>query len=181
MEQEINIQTSTKELETTALLLADGFFAARKRRCGPVCLWEGAAVIGARAHNIGFADNDHLEFYAAQSDRLNPDRYLKALIYTLGICPDTRRRFSSLYDDKDKSIVPGAIHSPWQTSSSLKVTRLAFQLFTDVASSAFLSDGNPDFDECARHSVTDIFCCSYAPYFVEAIKLRYPEYMGMER
>jgi len=138
-------------------------------------------MIDRERRSIYFAGNDHLEFYAEQTKRLNPDCYLKALIYTLGICPDTRRRFDSLYDVEGRSIVPEAIHFGWQTSGSLKVTRLAFQLFTSCTPSAFAGSGNPDFDECARHSVSDIFCCGYAPYFVEAIKLRYPEYMARER
>ena len=126
---------------------------------------------------VCFADSSHLKFYTAQANRLNPDCYLKALIYTLGVCPDTRRHFDSLYDAKSETIVPDAIRCEWQTSSSLKVTRLAFQLFTDSTPSAFLGPDKPDFDECRRHSVSDIFCCGYAPYFVQAIKLRYPEYM----
>lgn len=27
-----------------------------------------------------------------------------------------------------------------------------------------------------KYTVEDLFCCSCAPYFLEAIKLRYPEY-----
>jgi len=142
-------------------------------------LWKSGvvAMIRPEMHSAYFADNNHLEFFTEQANRLKPDCYLKALIYTLGVCPDTRRHFDSLYDAKDRTIVPGAIHCAWQTSGSLKVTRLAFQLFADSTPSAFLSPGKPDFDECARHSVSDIFCCGYAPYFVESIKLRYPEYM----
>ena len=135
-------------------------------------------MIESKTHNARFADDEHLEFYNEQAGRLNPVCYLKALIYTLGVCPDTRRRFDALYDAKGKAIVPGAVHCAWQTSGSLKVTRLAFQLFTDGTPSAYLSPGRPDFDECGRYSVSDIFCCGYAPYFVEAIKLRYPEYLG---
>lgn len=26
------------------------------------------------------------------------------------------------------------------------------------------------------YNPSEIFCCSYAPYFVEALKIRYPEY-----
>ena len=27
-----------------------------------------------------------------------------------------------------------------------------------------------------KYNVSEIFCCSYAPYFYEGIKIRYPEY-----
>jgi len=168
MGQETKIQTSTKKHEMVAPLLADGLCAAGKRRVRH----EDSEI-----YDIRFAGNGHLEFYTEQLGRLNPDCYLKALIYTLGICPDTRRRFGSLYDVKRRRIVPEEINAEWQTGGSLKATRLAFQLFTDVTPSAYLVPGGPDFDECARYSVSDIFCCGYAPYFVEAIKLRYPEYM----
>ena len=121
-----------------------------------------------------------MQFYINQSERLNPDRYLKSLIYTLGLLTDTRRRFDAIYDVKDKIIVPEAIRSAWQTGGSLKVTRLAFQLFTDSTPSAFLDPDMPDIDECRKYSVSDIFCCGYAPFFAEAIKIRYPEYMSTE-
>ena len=134
-------------------------------------------MIYSDVHNACFADNEHFVFYTEQSARLNPDRYLKALIYTLGICPDTRRRFELIYDVNEMCIVPEILNSGWQTSSSLKVTRLAFQLFTDTTPSAFLFSDKPDVVECKRYSVSDIFCCGYAPYFVEAIKIRYPGYM----
>ena len=35
--------------------------------------------------------------------------------------------------------------------------------------------------ECRKYSVSDIFCCSYAMYFWEGIKLRYPEYCRKQK
>jgi len=135
-------------------------------------------MIFSKKHNACFADYDHLDFYDDLVVRLNPDCYLKALIYALGICTDTRRRFGSIYDAEEKCILPDSLNSEWQTGASLKVTRLAFQLFTDGTPSAFLDPFAPDIDECKRYSVSGVFCCGFAPYFVEAIKLRYPEYMN---
>ena len=137
-------------------------------------------LIYSQCLNIFFRDTEHLQFYINQSKRLNPDRYLKSLIYTLGLLPDTRRRFDAIYDVNGKIIVPETIRSAWQTGGSLKVTRLAFQLFTDCTPSAFLDPDMPDIDECRKYSVSDIFCCGYAPFFAEAIKIRYPEYMSTE-
>ena len=137
-------------------------------------------MIFSKEHNACFADRKHLDFYTERVNRLKPDCYLKALIYTLGICDDTRRRFDFIYNAKDRCIEPDVIHDAWQTGGSLKVTRLAFQLFTDRTPTACFDgsrDPEDDFKECQRYSVSDIFCCGYAPYFVEAIKLRYPEYM----
>jgi len=133
-------------------------------------------MIFSNYFNLYFTGDEHLDFFTQQSLLLNPDCYLKALIYTLGLCSDTRRRFNSIYIAKERCIAPETLYSAWQTGSSLKVTRLAFQLFTDTTPSAF-SHANPDLDECRRYSVSDIFSCGYAPFFAEAIKLRYPEYM----
>jgi hypothetical protein len=98
------------------------------------------------------------------------------------MCRDTRRRFDSIYDAKNRSIAPETLHAEWQTGGSMKVTRLAFQLFTDTVPTARTYDDAEnrvveDFDECKRYSVSDIFCCGYAPVFAEAIWLCYPEYM----
>ena len=124
---------------------------------------------------IRFADKQHEAFYLEQIQRLRDDVYHRALIYTLGISPDTRKHFSGLYDPATRTIKRQAIRAPWQTGGSLKVTRLAFQLFTDSTPTAYDGD-NRDFQECFKYSVSDIFCTGYAPYFVQAIQLRYPEY-----
>jgi len=127
--------------------------------------------------NIRFADEAHKTFYSELSQKLKPDVYLRSLIYTLGMCHDTRRNFSSIYNRSTRCINPDVVHEPWQTGSSLKVTRLAFQLFNGNAPSALIG-GVADFEECLRYSVSHIFCCSYAPYFFEAIYIRYPEYIN---
>lgn len=31
-------------------------------------------------------------------------------------------------------------------------------------------------NECRRYTVEDLFCCAYAPFFWQAIQIRYPEY-----
>jgi hypothetical protein len=134
-------------------------------------------MIFSEKHNICFADYGHLDFFDEQLLKLCHACYVKALIYALGICNDTRRRFNLIYNAKERCIVPDTINSGWQTGGSLKVTRLAFNLFTDRPASAYNGTDYPDFDECKKYSVSDVFCCGYAPYFVEAIKLRYPEYM----
>ncbi|MCL2222727.1 MAG: DUF6075 family protein [Oscillospiraceae bacterium] len=71
--------------------------------------------------------------------------------------------------------MPESINAGWQTSGSMRVTRLAFNLFTDNTVTADLDD-RKDYDECRQYSVSDIFCCEYAPYFVAAIRIRYSEF-----
>jgi len=135
-----------------------------------------------------FRNDAHRAFYEQRIEELQvhsgrkADCYLQALVYTLGICDDTRKRFDDMYDKAERSIIPGTIYAAWQTDGSRKTTRLAFNLFTGRTPTALTYDEasnkvTEDFDECRKYSVSDIFCCGFAPYFVEAIKIRYPEYM----
>jgi len=117
----------------------------------------------------------------------NIDVYHQALFYTLGICDETRNNFTDLYDSVNRSIKTDGIGEGWQTSISTKVTRLAFNLFTDQTPTAIINETGREryilftmtYQECQQYSVSDIFCCEYAPYFIEAIKIRYPEYFAV--
>lgn len=65
-----------------------------------------------------------------------------------------------------------------QTGTSKKVTRLAFNLFNGA-----VCDSDEDFENnrvSPYYAVDEIFCCGLAPYFYQAIKLRYPEYCSEE-
>ena len=131
-----------------------------------------------------FASQEHKDFFMKKASELKADTYLKTLIYTIGICPDTRSRWSSFYDEADRSIRLEVINQGWQTSGSLNVTRLAFQLFTDGTPTALTYSEDDveheDFRECQKYSVSDIFCCGYAPFFVQAVQLRYPEFFHQQ-
>lgn len=126
-----------------------------------------------------FQSLEHKQFY----EQMNPkDVYQRALFYLIGLCPDTRRNAHNLYGPD--GIKPEAIHAGWQTGTSVRVTRLAFNLYTDGVPTAhqYTEDDRlkppteSDLNECSLYSASDIFCCGYAPYFMEAVKLRYPEY-----
>lgn len=95
------------------------------------------------------------------------DEYHQSLVYTLGISSVTRQHISELYDFDSGMIKPEALQRPWQTSTSLKTTCLAFNLYTDRLR---------DEIDLSHYSVGNIFACSYAPYYWQAIKLRYPSY-----
>ena len=75
-----------------------------------------------------------------------------------------------------------ARYQGWQTSGSVKVVRLAFNLYTDGMPSVDDNESRDEqTDECRGYSVSDIFCCGYALYFWQGIRLRYPEYCREQR
>lgn len=103
--------------------------------------------------------------------------YHKALIYCLGISADTRRNISAIYDFKTGCIKTECLHAGWITSGSTRVIRMAFSLCCNSTPSVDDYDEKEEqLDESAKYTAEDLFCCSYARYFWEAIKLRYPEY-----
>lgn len=122
-----------------------------------------------------FLDDDHKQFYEQKiNERGTADVYRRALIYTLAICPVTREHFSDIFDIKEGLINRNSLQAAYQTSTSMKVTRLAFSLWN---SNCYDSDKDLENGIVSTHyTPSDIFCCSYAPYFYEAIKIRYPEY-----
>lgn len=125
-----------------------------------------------------FLDKEHEKFYEDNMKKCRErDVYHKALIYCLGISADTRRNISSIYDFKSGYIKTECLHEGWITSGSAKVVRMAFNLYCNSTPSVDDYDEEEEqLTECAKYTVEDLFCCSYARYFFEAIKLRYPEY-----
>ena len=125
-----------------------------------------------------FIDKEHELFWKEKNLLLQEygttSSYYKALVYTLGICETTRNNFNKIFDIEKGEINIDSINDPYQTSTSVKVTRMAFSLFNGCN-----YDSEKDIETgkiSSNYNVSDIFCCSYAPYFFDAVKIRYPEY-----
>lgn len=137
-----------------------------------------AEAQGAGRTHMVFKDKEHEKFYCEKLGQAgHQDCYHKALLYILGISGDTRSHFSQIYDIKSGRIKTGCLKQGWQTSGSARAVRLAFNLYTDGTPSVDdYKRRDEQISECSEYSVSDIFCCGYALYFWEGIKLRYPEY-----
>ena len=118
-----------------------------------------STALGAEKENINFISEAHEKFYYEKIQKVREaDVYHKALCYCIGMNEDTRRNVDRIYNFKTGCVKPECLHEGWQTSGSAKV------------------DTEEQVDECRRYSVGDLFCCCYAPYFWQAIQIRYPEY-----
>lgn len=80
--------------------------------------------------DMQFVSEEHKRFYEENRSITEKGRDFQALVYTLGINPDCRKRFSRMYNDEERVIIPDVIFEGWQTSGSVRITRLAFHLFT---------------------------------------------------
>lgn len=82
------------------------------------------------ADKMRFVSDEHKQFYKDHADIVNHELYDAALVYTLGISPSCREHFDRLYNHNQYCIIPAGLYEGWQTGSSARVTRLAFNLFT---------------------------------------------------
>ena len=126
---------------------------------------------------IIFKNKHHEAFYNRYLQKCRcKDVYHRALVYSLGIDRDTREHIDRIYDFNTGLVKPECLYEGWQTSGSAKIVRLAFNLYCNGMPS--IEDGMKEDDilrECQSYTVEDIFCCGYARYFWEAVKIRYPD------
>ncbi len=83
-----------------------------------------------KEEKIIFISDAHEKFYYEKLQEVRyQDVYHKALCYCLGISDDTRRNINSIYDFKTGCVKTECLHEGWQTSGSLRVMRMAFNLY----------------------------------------------------
>ena len=131
-------------------------------------------------NKIQFKSEVHKRFYLQYFPKYrHKDSYHAALAYRLGIAEDTRENVNRIYDFKTGLVKTECLHEGWQTSSSVKVIRMAFNLYNNGTPSVLdYEDAEDQLAECRLYTVEDLFCCGYASYFWQTIKIRYPEYCG---
>ena len=125
-----------------------------------------------------FVDDEHEKFWEEKNLIMQKygktDVYYKSIVYTLGICETTRSNFDKIFSIENGEINIDSINSAFQTGTSEKVTRMAFSLWNRCNYDSEKDRQKGKVSE--YYNPSEIFCCSYAPYFVEALKIRYLEY-----
>ena len=132
---------------------------------------------------VTFKNQAHEDFYQRYLPKCRyQDVYHKALVYCLGIDRDTREHVDRIYDFRTGNVKPECLHEGWQTSGRVKVVRMAFNLYCNATPSVDdYTDAEEQINECRQYAVEELFCCAYAPYFWQAIQIRYPEYATYNR
>ena len=117
--------------------------------------------------NIKFCSAAHQDFFVKMmlKSKVN-DCYHRAFFYVMGIAKETRQNIHAMFDFDNDFVVPEGMHGPWQTSGTVKVCNMAFNLWN-----GFTEEGREQY-----FTPEELFCCEFAPYFIEGIKVRYPEY-----
>ena len=132
---------------------------------------------------MNFIDDNHKIFWIEKYKIIEKygkvDVYYKSLIYTLGISEITRRHFLEIFDIENGEINIDCINYSWQTNTSAKIVRLAFSLWNSCNYDSTEDCENNQLSKL--YNISEIFSCSFAPFFVEAIKIRYPEYFNASK
>ena len=120
---------------------------------------NSTALGAGKLRKIIFADLAHKRFYFEQLKFVRcQDVYHEALIYCLGICGDTRRNIERIYDFETGCVKTECLKEGWQTSGSMRVVRLAFNLYCNGTPSVYDSeDQNEQLEECSSD------CCIFNP------------------
>lgn len=123
-----------------------------------------------------FKNDQHRQAFAGFLDLMrSQDCYHRAVAYLLALDETVGSHASDVFDFADDSIkFDTALHHGWQTGTSRKTTRLLMNLWNGWCR----EDDAEDAPASPYFAVDEIFCCEYAPFYWEAIRLRYPEYCG---
>ena len=121
----------------------------------------------ATMSEIRFSSKEHEKFFYQMLAKCGKhDSYYSSFFYCVGISEDTRNHVDRMFDFKERLIKPEALHEGWQTGGSARLTRLAFNLW----------NGYVEKGEESLSTPYEMFDCGHAPYFYEAIRIKYPEY-----
>ena len=125
-----------------------------------------------------FYDEEHEEKFVEFCQKMKYlDEYHKAAAYLLALDVVCREHINDLFDFSEDAIKPEGLSKGWQTGTSTKTTRLMFNLWN-----GYQYEGEPLEEEkpSSYYTPEHLFACSYAPYYWQAIKLRYPDYTAEE-
>lgn len=127
-----------------------------------------------------FYDEEHEELFNKLCKKMPYlDGYHMSLAYLLTMDSVLRHHIGALYDVKKDVIIFEGLNKPFQTSTSSKTTRLAFNLWngsvydSDPPETYIDKNGAKEYVPSKYYAPDTIFNCTYAPYYFEAIKMRF--------
>ena len=129
---------------------------------------------------IIYKDKDHelnYNFLLQLMTRITSTR--KAVAYLLALDQICFEHCRELYDFHEDNTIPEGLEKAWHTSASRRTTRLAFNLFNGHFSDGETYIGSDGFEEMLPsrfYTPYTFFNCEDAPYYVEAVKIRFPKF-----
>lgn len=130
-----------------------------------------------------FYDETHEAKYDEFCKRMKYlDEYHRAVAYLFALDTVCREHINDIFDFDEDVIIREGLHKGWQTGTSRRTTHLAFNLWNSCCSDGdetyTTKDGYEEELPSIEYTPDHIFCSSYASYYYEAIKLRFPLYFN---
>lgn len=118
---------------------------------------------------MNFMNRSHKECYLTLLSRMRTnDAYHRSAAYLMALA---NLPANAVFNFRLSHIKHEAIFEGWQTSSTLKTTRLLFNLWNGT--SCDVAAERPE-ETCYYYTVDEIFSnYEYAPWFMEAVKIRF--------
>ena len=128
-----------------------------------------------------FMDNEHEVFFWKKAKELDilGDVERMSLVYLLSLTRNCRENFKTCYNAEKRCICSNVLEEDWLTSDDCKLIRLAFNLFNWGAPTTKGMSDRESLREAYEYYPTQIFSSYFAPYFWQAIQIRFPEYCAL--
>lgn len=124
-----------------------------------------------------YRDNTHEEMYQELCSRMkSKDCYHRAMAYLLSLDVVLREHIEAVFDFQRDGIKRDGLHKDFQTGTSMKTTRLAFNLWNGCCDDGEVytdKDGYETPLPSSYYTPAEIFSTSYAPYYWQAVKIRF--------
>ena len=129
---------------------------------------------------IRFKDKDHeLNYLSLFQEMKKQSSAHQAVAYLLALDPICFLHCRELYDFREGHTIPRGLDEAWHTLKSRRTTRLAFNLFDGYFSDGETYIGSDGFEEMLPsryYTPFNFFGCYDAPYYVEAVRIRFPKF-----
>ena len=127
-----------------------------------------------------FIDNEHEKFFHEIDNHMHShDCYYRPVAYLIALDTVCREHIEDIFDFNDSCILPDCLNKGWQTGTSMKTIRLAFNLWNGYCTDGdtFINKyGYEDELPSSHYTPDSLFCSEYAPYYFEAVKLRHSRF-----
>ena len=128
---------------------------------------------------IEFYDDEHERSFQTICKKMKClECYQLSMAYLLALDIVLREHIEDVFDFEENCIRPDALHKGWQTGTSRRTIRLAFNLWNGYAyegETYIDKDGYENDLPSTNYTPAEIFCCNcnYAPYYWQAIQIRF--------
>lgn len=122
--------------------------------------------------SVLFRDSQHEKRYTELLQRMQTaDEYHRPLAYLLALDSVCSAHAAEIFDFEADAIKPDALCAEWQTGTSCKTVRLAFNLWNN-----FVFDDAESESPSGLYAPENLFSCDFMEYYFQAIRMRFSVY-----